>query len=224
MHDWIRDTIETTSGLTQKGLAECMGVNPAAVNRMLYGRRKIMIEEVPVIEAYLGTRFSQNSGENSIEYHQNRPEQGAQPSGFSDIGMGVVPISNQYMPNITEKIPVFGYGAQAGGILNLSNRDAVDWVVRHPYQNNIDGAFAVYVSSKSMEPRYYMGELVYIHPGRPPIEGRDCLVEMNNGDADVKRFIGQTETHIKVSQLNPEQRFSLKKGDIKAVYAVVGRG
>lgn len=54
IHDRIRHVLETTPGLTQRGLAERMGLNPAAVNRMLYGRRNIMAEEIGIIENYLG--------------------------------------------------------------------------------------------------------------------------------------------------------------------------
>ncbi len=54
LHEKIRILLETTPGLTQRGLADVMGLDPAAVNRMLYGRRGIQAEEIPVIEAYLG--------------------------------------------------------------------------------------------------------------------------------------------------------------------------
>ena len=57
IYEKIREILETTPGLTQKGLAERMGLNPAAVNRMLYGRRNIMAEEIPMIEDYLGVRL-----------------------------------------------------------------------------------------------------------------------------------------------------------------------
>ena len=54
LHKWIKSVIDTTQGLTQKGLAKAMGLNPAAVNRMLHGARAIKVDEVPVIEEYLG--------------------------------------------------------------------------------------------------------------------------------------------------------------------------
>ena len=57
IHDRLRHILETTPGLTQRGLAEQMGLNPAAVNRMLYGRRNIMAEEIPIIENYIGQKL-----------------------------------------------------------------------------------------------------------------------------------------------------------------------
>ena len=41
IHERIRHFLETTPGLTQRGLAEHMGLNPAQVNRMIHGQRKI---------------------------------------------------------------------------------------------------------------------------------------------------------------------------------------
>lgn len=62
IHDRIRHVLETTPGLTQRGLAEHMGLNPAAVNRMLYGRRNIMAEEIAIIENYIGQKLDLNTG------------------------------------------------------------------------------------------------------------------------------------------------------------------
>ena len=92
IHDRIRHILETVPGLTQRGLAECMGLNPAAVNRMLYGRRNIMAEEIPIIEAYLGrkldihtTSAAQESAASSRRGFSDTPQQAftGQPPGPS---------------------------------------------------------------------------------------------------------------------------------------------
>ena len=75
LHDRIRYILETEPGLTQRGLAECMGLNPAAINRMLHGRRNIMAEEISIIEAYLGRKLD-------IHAATSQPRQKAR--GFSD--------------------------------------------------------------------------------------------------------------------------------------------
>ncbi len=222
IHDKIRGILESTPGLTQKGLAEQMGLNPAAVNRMLYGRRNIMAEEIPLIEEYLGVRLNLSPASANIEYKQDswRPHH----HGLSDVSSHL-PLSAQENAAPLPLVPVYGYAAgslQKG--LNLANGEIVDWVNRHPSQVGIGGAFAVYVFSDSMEPRYFRGELVYVHPGRPPEMNRDCLVEMQNGDAYIKRYLRQSEDKIRVAQFNPPEEKEIPKGDIKAIYAVVGRG
>ena len=192
LHDKIREAIETTPGLTQKGLAERMGLNPAAINRMLYGRRHIMAEEIPMIEDYLGIRLALSA-----------PVPGFIPS----------PAPSRSAPG--NLVPVYTDRAQ----------DPVgDWVARHPAQTGIASAFALYVSSQTMEPRYFQGELVYVHPGRPPEMNRDCIIEMKNGGFLLKRFLRQNEETIHVAQFNPPLEKHIPRAEIKAVYAVVGRG
>src|SRR4051812_11166018 len=78
LHEKIRDILEKRPDLTQKGLAERMGLNPAAVNRMLYGQRKIMAEEIPVIESYLGAPLPLSAA--NAEYRQGEKTRG----GFSE--------------------------------------------------------------------------------------------------------------------------------------------
>ena len=224
IHDKIRQILETTRGLTQKGLAEHMGLNPAAVNRMLHGQRNIMAEEIPLIEEYIGTRLDLSQSAPAANYSQDNRAQTLRK--LSDVPLQSFQGSAASPESVTQQmVPVYGYAAgslQKG--LNLSNGDVVDWVTRHPAQVGTGNAFAVYVFSDSMEPRYFRGELVYIHPGRPPEMNRDCIIEMNNGDAYIKRYLRQTDEKIRVAQFNPPEEKEILKADIKAIYAVVGRG
>lgn len=219
LHEKIRQVLETTEGLTQRGLAEHMGIDPAAVNRMLYGRRNIMAEEIPLIEEYLGAAVTLSPPE--MEYRQ-ADRASHRPRGMSDVP------AESFVPAVDARmnmVPVYGYaaGSPKKG-LHLMNGEAIDWAPRHPAQYGIRDAFAVYVFSDSMEPRYFQGELVYVHPGRPPEMNRDCVIELQNGDAYIKRFLKQSEDKIRVIQFNPLEEREFLKSDIKAIYAVVGRG
>lgn len=230
IHDKIREVLENTPGLTQKGLAEKMGLNPAAVNRMLYGRRNIMAEEIPIIEDYLGVSLHLSApDDDSRIYRHNPAADSGKLRGFADIGSR----HNIFLPESANPrsffdasvIPV--YGDPSGGMqkgLNLSSGDVIDWVARHPIQFGIRNAFAVYVSSDSMEPRYFRGELVYIHPGRPPEINKDCLVEMNGGEARIYRLLGRNGDRIRIAEYNPPVETEIPLKDIKSLYAVIGRG
>ena len=44
-------------------------------------------------------------------------------------------------------------------------------VLAPPQLEGVQGAKAVYVRGRAMEPRYYAGEIVYLHPTRPPNPG-----------------------------------------------------
>lgn len=226
IYDRIREILETTPGLTQKGLAERMGLNPAAVNRMLYGRRNIMAEEIPLIEDYLGVRLELSAPPvvpANVEYRQDNRAPVLR-RGFSDAPANFLHAGVDDGP-LTQMVPVYGHAS--GGLqngLNLSSGNVVDWVTRHPAQLGIVTAFAVYVFSDSMAPRYFRGELAYVHPGRPPEMNRDCLVEMKNGDIHIRRFLNQNEEKIRVAQFNPPEERDIPKEDIKAIYTVIGRG
>lgn len=211
IHERIRQLIETTPGLTQRGLAERMGLNPAAVNRMLYGRRNIMAEEVPIIEGYLGVRLELSAPAHG-EYFQEKERPALR--GFSDSGQ----VQDVFRPEAPVSAPplVPVYGSRRG--------EAVDWVQRHPAQAGIRDAFAVYIAADEMEPRYFRGELVYVHPGRPAEPGKDCLIETEGGDIAVRRLVRQTDKKLRVAQFNPAQEKDLPRDGIRALLAVVGRG
>ena len=214
LHTLIRETLENSPHLTQRGLAERMGVNPAAVNRMLNGQRRIVADEIPIIEAYLGIRLD-------LQYLQEAPKPGTRraPDG---------PAAGK---PFEAPVPVYGYAAGNEDVgkkgtsgLNLANGDIVDWVARHPALNGIKDAFGIYVFSDSMEPRYFRGELVYVHPGRPPEVNKDCVIEMKNGDAYIKRLVKLGDTKIRVRQFNPPLETDVSLKDVQALYSVIGRG
>lgn len=209
IHDQIRQILETTPGLTQKGLAEHMALPPASVNRMLYNQRKIMAEEIPIIEDYLGVRL--NLSAPAVQNFEYKQEAMGGKKGFSDVPA-------QGLERLPPMVPV--YSASSKG---LGSSPAVDWAPRHPAQCTAE-AFAVYTSSGEMEPRYFQGELVYVHPGRPPEANRDCIIEMKNGDILIRRCLRQNEAKIRVAQFNPPAEKEIRRDDIKIIYAIVGRG
>lgn len=205
LHDKIRAAIENTPGLTQRGLAQSMGLNPAAVNRMLYGQRNIMAEEIPVIERYIGVKLGIGSNAN-VEYPQRG---GAGQKGFSDAS------STAALDGQGTLVPVFGPA--------LLQDKPVDWVARHPAQNGARDAMAWYAPDDSMEPRYYRGELVYLHPHRPPQPGRDVVFVTKGGDVLLRRILSASRGVFRVLQFAPRKESDIAEKDISAVYAVVGR-
>lgn len=210
IYDRIRELLETTPGLTQKGLAHHMGLNPAAINRMLHGNRHIMAEEIPVIEDYLGVRLSLSAPAN-VEYKQDAAPRGRR--GLSDVPA-------QRLAPEPQMVPVYSY---ADGT-RLSSATVVDWALRHPAQFGIVNAFAIYASSTAMEPRYYQGELVYLHPGRVTEVNRDCVVELKSGEVLLGRCLQQAPDKIRIAQFNPAQEKDIPRREIQALYPVIGRG
>lgn len=206
IHDKIRETIDGSKHLTQRELAERMGLNPAAVNRMLYGARKIKIEEIPIIENYLGIKLEIHAPDVMPAFSNSRPR------GFSDQPQETFDVSDIPLP---QQVPVRGYDPE---------EKIIDWVLRHPAQFGIKDAFACYMQGEDMVPRYFEGELVYIHPGRPAAPDKDCLIKLISGKILIRRLVARDEVSITVRQFRPEKESRIKNRDIAALYAVVGRG
>jgi SOS-response transcriptional repressor LexA len=127
-----------------------------------------------------------------------------------------------------DKIPV--YGAAQGGPDGWFpwNGEVVDHVARPPHLAGALKAFAVYVAGSSMEPRYYAGEAVYIHPGKPVTPGAFVLVEVkpeSEGEAPrafIKRLVRRTATKMTFEQFNPPKEIDIKAADIKQMLRIVG--
>ena len=112
--------------------------------------------------------------------------------------------------------------AQQGVIVTITGR--VDRHQPPPPGKSPGGIFALYVFSDSMEPRYYRGELIYVHRNRPVHNNRDCVIRMKNGDAHIKQLVRMTEDKIRVRQFNPPAEKDIPLGDVEAVYPVIFRG
>lgn len=229
LHDKIRQILESSPRLTQRGLAERMGLDPAAVNRMLYGRRSIMAEEIPVIEDYLGEK---------LDLTETAPQIGRR-RGLSDVPQADVappahaghvappahtghftPQSAAHnappvLPDTMTPVPVYSMDGSA---------TPIDWTARHPAQAGMRSAFALYVPDDRMAPRYFTGEIVYVHPHRPPAAPQDVVIADAAGHLRIARMTRADTDSIDAEYLNPPQRETQPRADITAVFAIVGRG
>lgn len=215
MHKWIKSVIDTTQGLTQKGLAEAMDLNPAAVNRMLHGARGIKVSEIPVIESYLGQKWQSQNDVIERKFHPM--------GGSSDVYGAAQPVRGVGAPMFDQTVvPVYGHQDRAQNV-SMNQDKPVDWVSRHPLQAGLDGAFAFYIFSDDMQPRYFPGELIYLHPGRPAEQNRDCLIKFKDGQAVVRTFLHRDGGNVVVRQYNLPQDTTISTKDIEQIYMVLGR-
>lgn len=209
LHEKIRHLLDANPKLTQRGLAEVMGLDPAAVNRMLYGRRGIMAEEMPVIEAYLGQSLTLSAPQGLSA------QKGTLPRGVSDGGGAQTALTPP--DAVLPVVPVYA-------LTDTQRETPIDYAPRHPQQIGMADAFAFYMPDDHLSPRYYAGEIIYLHPTRPPQLERDCAVVLKTGTVEVVRLLRQTEATLSVaSYVSPLEKDILRK-NVTAVYAVVGRG
>ena len=128
------------------------------------------------------------------------------------------------------RLPVVGraVGANIGAdeVLEITE-EPVDQVSCPESLENVPGAYAVRVVGSSMEPRYFAGELLYVHPWRPPSRGSWVLVQVKNPAGHhllgyVKQFISMTPTRLILRQLNPDMEIEFERSDVEVIHRIVG--
>lgn len=202
-------------GKTQRGLAQALGVDPSAVTRLLKGERQLKAAEIEKVRQYLASRSTENEpkpGTDDLEtqnfrYASTAPDM---PARFD--------------------LPVMGTGEGGEEGVMLFNGEIVDRIGRPPFLANAVGAYAVYVVGSSMEPRYFPGELLYVHPGKPVTIGSFVLVQARpraDGEAPralIARLEKRTGQKVILGKLNPARQIELQAKDIVSIHKIVGSG
>ena len=96
-----------------------------------------------------------------------------------------------------------------------------------PQLENVPGAKAAYVRGVLMEPRYYQGELIYLHPNRPPNPGDFVFVTVKEAGypADIgyiRQYLGEDLGHVHFGTLNPKKRYRIARQNLVGMATIVG--
>lgn len=104
-------------------------------------------------------------------------------------------------------IPLYGtaIGGEDGQFILNGNK--VEDLMCPPALSGVPNAYAVAVAGESMEPRYYAGEVVYVHPTIPVRKGQFVVAQVVVDEQEppyafIKRFIAMN-THLVLESLNP---------------------
>ena len=102
-------------------------------------------------------------------------------------------------------------------------------ILAPPQLEDIKGAKAVYVRGRAMEPRYYAGEVVYLHPTRPPNPGDFVFIVVQESGFPaaigyIRQFVGSDLVSIRVSTLNPRRQELIPRQAVVEIATVVGSG
>lgn len=125
------------------------------------------------------------------------------------------------------RIPILGQSRGGEEGIFLFNGEAVDWIVAPHALENVPGAYGVFVSGSSMEPRYYPGETLLVHPHKPVSRGDFVVVQMRGHDETiphgfVKQFVTWTPTRLILRQYNPAKEIEIERGEVVSVHKIVG--
>ena len=102
-------------------------------------------------------------------------------------------------------------------------------VLAPPQLENVPGAQALYVRGRSMEPRYYPGELVYINPTSPLNRGDFVLALVREPQFGapigyVRQYLGEDTRHVRLATLKPQRDYAVDRKALVSIAKIVGSG
>jgi phage repressor protein C with HTH and peptisase S24 domain len=124
-------------------------------------------------------------------------------------------------------VPVVGTaaGSHLKGAFQLTS-DPVDFVRRPPALLGAKDVYALFVEGSSMEPQYFPGELIYVHPHKPPRFGDAIVIQCLDGEAGMMEatigiFSKRTERHITIRKHNPPADVQILRETVVAIHKVL---
>lgn len=128
---------------------------------------------------------------------------------------------------MSKDVPVLGTaaGSHERGAFQLS-ADPIDYVRRPPALAGAKDVYSLYVEGSSMEPQFWPGDLVYIHPHKHPRFGDAIVVQRHISDAgEVEATIGlyvkKTADAIVIRKHNPPAEIEIKRETVSHYHKVL---
>lgn len=210
-------------GLSQPDAAENFGVTSAA-NWSKYELGKAPTIFRPEVQRRLAAAIGVSVEDLMIEVArlQGGGAPSRQPSGTA-VNLAEVP-RRGFDPSPTPGMAaVYGLAAAEGEAIAIAAGSEIRYVPMHPAQRGYSRIGAVEIVGESMYPRWKPRELAYFVFDMPPPRGDDVIVELEDGTAIIKEYVGRTATHLMLKEWHPQERvFDLPLVRVKALHAVVG--
>lgn len=196
--EWIRQRLYTT-GKTQRDLARALEIDASGVSRLLDGRRKLRADELRVVRAFFddavpGVPNSVSDGRSDIE----RAKRGSSERATS----GPRPRNR-----LAADIPIYGsILPDKPPFLHLPVGLPAEYRPCPPQCAGVPGAFGLFMPNDSLAPRVRAGEVLYVHPGQPPIPGVDVFVRLREpgGRIAILRWISAEAEKVRLISVNAD--------------------
>jgi phage repressor protein C with HTH and peptisase S24 domain len=124
-------------------------------------------------------------------------------------------------------VPVMGTaaGSHLRGAFELGS-GVVDYVRRPSTLNGSRDVYALYVEGSSMEPQYFPGDLIYVHPHKPPRTGDIVVVQCKNADhepteATLGVFRKKSGQFVTIGKRNPVADIDIAIETVKSIHKVL---
>lgn len=128
--------------------------------------------------------------------------------------------------NDNKDLPVYGLAAGSVQGHHVMTLEVIETVPCPPGLENVPGAYALRTNGESMIPRYFPRDILYVNPVQTVMSGDHVIVQVrhyeNSGtETWVKRYDGQTDNEIIVSQYNPSGRMTFRKQYVQSLHRVL---
>lgn len=188
--------------LTQEAVATMLVVSQSAVAQWESGRSFPSENMAAKIEKLLGVQYL--------------PQERGQAHSRGPLGR-------------RPRLPVVGLPAPGDEDRILVDDQPRGEVVAPPQLKGVAGARAVYVRGRSMEPRYYPGEVVYLHPARQANPGDFVFLTVKEPGFPtpvgyIRQYLGRDLVHIHTLALNPKREHLVAVEDLVGMATIVGSG
>ena len=215
--EWVRSRLSQT-GKTQRELAAGVGLDPSAVSRLLDGRRRLRADEIPKFRAFF---------EQTAPHTTNPPSRPSSSTTADDAQVPWLPSKKQSRPGprprerAAEPIAVLGPLRRLRGGLFELGEIVTEYRARPPQLIGVPGAFALCIPDDGLEPRYSVGEVIYVHPHKPPLL-RSWIVlrwQQPAGRLAIGRLIDMDETKIRLE--DPKHRQTFDRAEIAQIGRII---
>lgn len=205
--------------LTQKSVADALGVNRVSVTQWENGSAKPNIERLGELAKLFGVPTD--------ALLTGAPLNTVIPT--ANIKNDVIPAnvelpSRQYMP---QDVPVMGTAACNAdhGSFKL-DASIIDYVRRPPGLLSTKDVYALYVEGDSMEPRFTAGDLVFVHPRKPVRIGDSVVVQIAKSEnepieAMIAVLAKRTSHEVFLQKYNPNKVIHFDNKNIVAIHKIL---
>lgn len=205
--------------LTQKNVADALGVNRVSVTQWENGDAKPSIERIAELAKLFGV--------STDAILTGTPLNTALP--IANKKNDVIPAnvelpSRQYMP---QDVPVMGTAACNAdhGSFKLDS-SIIDYARRPPGLLTAKDVYALYVEGDSMEPRFTAGDLVFVHPRKPVRIGDSVVVQIAKSENEpIEAMIAvlskRTSHEVFLQKYNPNKIISFDNKNIVAIHKIL---
>ena len=119
-------------------------------------------------------------------------------------------------------LPVMGTVRGDSEGFSFVQGEAKEFVERPANLKGVFNALALYMDGDAMEPRYYVGELLYVNPNRPLTRNCFVAVELADGQGLIRQFVRRSEDEVVLHQFNPAKDLHLKATTVRKIYRITG--